>query len=215
MVEIMLISLPGVAQQNPQHPGTPTYDCARADNGTEKTICAHPGLAVLDVELDLAYRALKKRCLDTQDPLVLRALLQEQKRWLRTRNQCHRNADCIARSYHQRIKHLQDWSYARRRRSDLFAGRYYRFAHEYGELKIAPVVQEKGYYRYSLFLTLNNPSHTHCDVNGKAVVSPQNRHQLSAVGLEPDKLDFKRTERGIVIEGDRCGFMKGFLFKVR
>ncbi|KRR20822.1 hypothetical protein CQ14_26360 [Bradyrhizobium lablabi] len=59
---------------------TPTFDCARPDTATKEEICADPDLADNDQRLDRAWKALLPRL----DDVTKRALMEDQRNWLRT-----------------------------------------------------------------------------------------------------------------------------------
>lgn len=77
-------------------------DCAQARTPTELAICADPGLHRQDAELADVYRDLGAARPDERD-----ALRQAQRGWLKVRNACGGNADCIRLQYDSRLNALQ------------------------------------------------------------------------------------------------------------
>lgn len=71
----------------------------RAMNCTETVICATPQLSQLDVEMSSLYHTLQSYS-GRRDA---RRLLQSQRGWLRARNSCGCNANCLVGYYSRRI----------------------------------------------------------------------------------------------------------------
>jgi len=75
-----------------------SFDCAKASIATEFTICDSARLSRLDQEMSALYFAL---------PFAARENIKSaQRRWLRRRNACGYDQDCIARAYRRRIDEL-------------------------------------------------------------------------------------------------------------
>lgn len=77
-----------------------SFDCAKASNFTEHSICDNGELSALDNELARLY---KETVQNTTDASVLK---QEQRDWLTTRNRCT-DVDCIKIAYQQRMQIVQ------------------------------------------------------------------------------------------------------------
>lgn len=77
-----------------------SFDCAKASDFIEHSICDDGELSVLDDELARLY---KEAVQNTTDVNVLK---QEQRDWLTTRNKCT-DMDCIKTTYQQRMQILQ------------------------------------------------------------------------------------------------------------
>ena len=78
--------------------------CARANKTTHFVICRNPALWMLDhCEEDLyaQVRRMAKRS-------VLRAVAQNEADWVRRRNRCRGDVDCIVEEYADRIDELQE-----------------------------------------------------------------------------------------------------------
>ena len=78
-----------------------SFDCARAGTEVERTICAEPRLARLDLVLADAYAQARARAGDGAERLAA-----DQRVWLLRRDRCA-DADCIARAYRERIASLR------------------------------------------------------------------------------------------------------------
>ena len=81
----------------------PSFDCRRAANRRERAICRNEDLAVLDLEMDRAYRQL----LSANHP----GIRSDQRDWLRSRDRaCDPSetivADCLARAMRTRVRYL-------------------------------------------------------------------------------------------------------------
>lgn len=78
---------------------SPSFDCAKASNATEKLICSNRSLAQSDVELMKAYKIAQKKSEPTQ-------LKQSQRAWMAVRNSCM-DVPCVAAAYKQRLSELE------------------------------------------------------------------------------------------------------------
>jgi len=94
-------------QAQPQFPrqANPSFRCTGNLNATERTLCVTPDLADLDREMAQTYRRLRAS-------LRSRArsrLRRDQKNWLKRRNRCRANANCLKDVYYYRIADLNAW----------------------------------------------------------------------------------------------------------
>ncbi|MGL4766519.1 MAG: hypothetical protein ACRCV6_00300 [Formosimonas sp.] len=73
--------------------GLPSFDCNKAKQLSEGTICVHAQLAQLDVQLNNAAQSARFFATDKDkfDTFM--------KKWLKSRNNCADNADCLTQSY--------------------------------------------------------------------------------------------------------------------
>lgn len=76
------------------------FDCSKAKSSTEKTICSTTSLSSLDEILVLSFN---KASAGNSDP---KALKTAQQGWLKTREACASNIDCITKTYTARISEL-------------------------------------------------------------------------------------------------------------
>lgn len=81
-----------------------SFDCSKATTPTERTVCANPGLAATDRELDAAYTSALAYAADD------RALRASQRDWLRDLQLCGEDPFCIEESYADRIAVLDSLS---------------------------------------------------------------------------------------------------------
>lgn len=82
-----------------------SFDCAKAGNLTEQTICANENLATDDEVLGSLYRSIR------ESGLVNKASLQvDQRAWVRERNKCGSNVRCIAMQYEIREGAMCDFN---------------------------------------------------------------------------------------------------------
>ncbi|MDF3887886.1 lysozyme inhibitor LprI family protein [Cupriavidus basilensis] len=77
-------------------------NCDRAATKTEAAICSDENLRRLDMRLSSVYGKLARARSQQRDPLR-----QAQMAWLRTRDQCGTDENCIQGSYEERIEALQ------------------------------------------------------------------------------------------------------------
>jgi uncharacterized protein YecT (DUF1311 family) len=91
------------ASPAPAARNAPSFHCAKASNAVERTVCADPGLAELDVQVAAEY---KKALGLAADKAALRA---NQRQWLRQmHSQCAKaGSQCIQHYYGTRLSQLQ------------------------------------------------------------------------------------------------------------
>lgn len=77
--------------------GSPSFDCTRARQPSERAVCRSPQLSALDVELARAYAAAASRGMTNA---------REQGAWMVQRNRCGNDAGCLASIYRQRLAQL-------------------------------------------------------------------------------------------------------------
>lgn len=85
-----------------QHALAAGMDCTKAASAVEKTICANTALYELDTQMGGAYRSLVK-----VSPQAQTELRTAQRNWLKSRDQCAENVDCLNQSYRERVQSLQ------------------------------------------------------------------------------------------------------------
>jgi uncharacterized protein len=87
-----------------------SFDCAKAAAETEKAICAAPALSVLDEAVSQAFSELRdgfSAAGDGNKDVTLAALIATQRDWLRDRNQCRADIECLTRQHERRLAMLQ------------------------------------------------------------------------------------------------------------
>ncbi len=92
-----------LAGNAPMGPSKPSFDCRAHFSDAEVTICNKPELSLLDNELDQLYTQVLKTISETKR----NALVNEQRNWLKARNECATRADCLAEKYADRIQKLK------------------------------------------------------------------------------------------------------------
>lgn len=99
----VLAATPAVAQTRP------SFDCAKASNSIEKTICASPELSKLDTDLAAAYAALSTRL----DAKAKEHLARDENGWIANRaRECGAFTaamafDCVKYGYADRVERLK------------------------------------------------------------------------------------------------------------
>lgn len=77
-------------------------DCTKAASPVEKTLCANTDLYGLDAQMGSTYRELIDAI-----PQAQPELRKAQRIWLKTRDQCTENIECLEQSYRKRLQSLQ------------------------------------------------------------------------------------------------------------
>lgn len=80
-----------------------SFDCSKATTLTERTVCASPGLAATDRELDAAYQSALANAVDD------RALRESQRAWVKDLQLCGEDPFCIEESYADRMAVLDSF----------------------------------------------------------------------------------------------------------
>lgn len=94
------------------HAQVASFDCAKAETPTEKTICNTPSLGVKDVRMATYYQVIQETR-PAVSGMVFREFRgdqqQRQAAWLKTRrNACGDRVDCLERAYDERLAALKD-----------------------------------------------------------------------------------------------------------
>jgi uncharacterized protein len=86
----------------PAQASAASFDCRRAGTPTERTICANLGLNDRDVRMAQLYDIVRRLV-----PMGTRgAIMDRQAVWIRERNRCGGNVNCIGQAYDRRIREL-------------------------------------------------------------------------------------------------------------
>ena len=80
----------------------PAFDCAKAGNAAEQTICANVALARLDRELSATF----SRQIFYADDVAEKDLRDSQRTWLKRRNDCGSSVVCLTGAYRSRMDAL-------------------------------------------------------------------------------------------------------------
>jgi uncharacterized protein len=91
LVTALLLAVIGVA---PNHIHAASFDCGVARTPVERAICSNPSLGALDSQLADLYRAVREAERDSQ------------RAWLRQRNECGGDVNCLTRKYYERLEQL-------------------------------------------------------------------------------------------------------------
>ena len=79
-----------------------SFDCAKAQNKAEQTICRHQALNDADVKMTTSYQILGHLL-----AMGSRGALYDQQRdWLKRRNQCAAQVSCLSQVYQQQQQYL-------------------------------------------------------------------------------------------------------------
>jgi von Willebrand factor type D domain len=95
--------LAAAALEDRQKAFAPSFNCERAKIPAEHAICENASLASKDVEMDALYRNL----VQTSDSSTGANWKSQQLRWLKARNTCMADVNCLIAEYDRRINELQ------------------------------------------------------------------------------------------------------------
>ncbi|CAL1689884.1 hypothetical protein MMB232_00003 [Brevundimonas subvibrioides] len=95
------VPAPPVRRADTPPPARPSFDCRRARNSAERTICADPGLADLDVAMARRYARMQNNV----DGKAAQILRDEQREWLRRRDACETRS-CLTLMYETRAARM-------------------------------------------------------------------------------------------------------------
>ena len=84
-----------------------SFDCRKASGCVEEVICQSPQLARLDSEMADLYFSLRRQ----SSRAGAKQLLDSQRAWLRSRNTCGCDANCLVSHYNERIQLFRDVMY--------------------------------------------------------------------------------------------------------
>lgn len=87
----------------------PSFDCQKDTGLTEQVICANPELGNLDAEMSRHYFDLIND--GGVAPDTRQWAKQSQRAWLRERNGCGANFDCLRNVYQRRVNELSGTLY--------------------------------------------------------------------------------------------------------
>lgn len=83
-----------------------SFDCSKASNLYEKTICSNPNLSSLDDQLAIVYKNARAKSADPE------ALKKAQIDWIKATRQCTSDTSCIEKAYKDRMAVLSGGSQA-------------------------------------------------------------------------------------------------------
>jgi uncharacterized protein len=89
----------------------PSFACRNLEHDAERTICNSAYLSRLDRRMARKYNELAVGMKAYSDYESLRELRATQRQWLKERNACGSDKDCIAARYQERLNVLGDWEY--------------------------------------------------------------------------------------------------------
>ncbi len=108
--ELQQTSAPDPVAPDPGQRISPSFDCAAANSAAERVICANNQLASLDralgAEYEMAVRNITSPAVGGSVADVL-AFKKEQRTWLRDRDACRGDEDCLFAAYQSRLKVIE------------------------------------------------------------------------------------------------------------
>lgn len=155
-----------------------SFDCQRADTATENLICSTPAISQLDEKLSESYtRALKSHPAPSE-------LRQAQLKWLKeVRNRCT-DADCLIKTYRNRLSQLEQLTLTRQNKGS-------SDPHGQNPLEIVQTTKE-----------FRNDDHPAIQRNGRAIFSQFDR---SGNTFEIVALNFVTMKTEVLANGLRGG----------
>lgn len=83
-----------------------SFSCDKAETATEKAICKNRTLASLDASVSRSYRWYRKEAASLNNSDLQTKLVSQQKEWLKQRNVCADDTDCLQKSMQDRLESL-------------------------------------------------------------------------------------------------------------
>ena len=83
-----------------------SFNCDKAVTDTEKVICRNRSLASLDASVSRSYSGYRKEALRLNNRDLESKLVTQQKEWLKKRNVCVNDTDCLQKSMQERLESL-------------------------------------------------------------------------------------------------------------
>lgn len=161
----------------------PSFNCAKAETATEKSICSNDRLARLDRAIAAAFRQLKADMAVAEEMIA-----EEQTEFLKRRNACGADVPCLDRKMEARRQQLS----LERGKSDpreAFIGRY---RNKDGWMIVRRTLDEK----YEILgQTVGQRGRWMCDIEGDISVA-KNGHVIAEAGEEGDSHPVRLTMRG-------------------
>ncbi len=195
----------GIGCVGAQPHGRPSFDCRKASNPTEKSICANDELAKLDRDLASLWRGIIHSFTDDGQ---LAEIKVDQKRWIARRDECGERADCIANHYREEI--------------DRFNGKDKEYpvagVFEVKDIGDAALYPHDGGYLVSIHTADPKSGSWTCEVNGTAtadgaglrVISGDETFAADAKG--PDILLVTPSPEVRAVASKNCGLNGTFAF---
>jgi uncharacterized protein len=103
MLRAILILLAAAVATSPA--AAASFNCKKAKLPAEIAVCADPSLSTADEELARQFGPL----IEIGGPDDVKAIKKEEDAWLKSRNACASDKQCIARRYQERLKQLGEW----------------------------------------------------------------------------------------------------------
>lgn len=184
----------------------PSFNCKKAATAVEKTICTNDTLARLDRKLGEIWKSFIGA---SNDDAFKSRLRQDQTLWVKLRDKCQNNVDCISSAYQQRLAVLGE-----DKRLSVFAGQYEKKG--IGIMTVYPIENKN----YLIAIQTADPEQGAwtCEITGTAT---ENGNQLlltvgsdyfsarlidtDAITIDPNTEAFKAAE-------NNCGLNGGFFY---
>lgn len=83
-----------------------SFDCSKAGTMVEKTICSSVGLAAYDTSLAQTYTQARNYYRSQNDAAAANELSHSQKTWLKLRDSCNDNVECLEKTMSNRVSDI-------------------------------------------------------------------------------------------------------------
>ncbi|WP_036248281.1 lysozyme inhibitor LprI family protein [Methylobacter sp. BBA5.1] len=187
----------------------PSFNCKKATTAVEKTICANDTLARLDRKLGEIWKGFIDA--SNNDTFISR-LRQDQARWIKLRDKCKNDIDCISSAYQQRLAVL-----GADKKLSVFAGQYEK--KDIGIMTVYPT----GNKNYLISIQTADPEQGAwtCEITGTAT---ENGNQLlvtvgsdhfTARSIDADTITIDPNTEAFKVAENNCGLNGGFFYTYR
>jgi uncharacterized protein len=203
---ILAISLLLTANLVQAEVSAPSFNCKKATTSVEKTICANDTLARLDRKLGEIWKSFIDA---SNDDAFKSRLRQDQALWVKLRDKCQNDIDCISNAYQQRLA-----VFGADKNLSVLAGQYEK--KDIGIMTVYPTEDKN----YLITIQTADPEQGAwtCEITGTAT---ENGNQLlitvgadhftarltdaDAITIDPNTESFKAAE-------NNCGLNGGFFY---
>ncbi len=181
---------------------SPSFDCLKAGSKTEEAICANENLAQLDKHLAKVWKNL---LLKFDEKPYKNQLKKEQSLWIKQREKCINDIQCIEKTYQKRIDLLSG-----RQAERQFAGQFEVAKEGVGRITIYPT--ENGLYFVRIQTMEPLEAKWVCDLTAKAtakdsILTIEVDHKSFPAFLEvPGMLEIPAIKEVFSASNDYCGW---------
>ncbi|HPS29571.1 MAG TPA: hypothetical protein PLZ43_04905 [bacterium] len=180
---------------------SPSYDCGKASNYVEKTICKHSGLSILDCKLAQQYRTLMRISGSNSEHK------KAQRSWISERSEC-KDVNCIEDKFLSRLEKLNILLSGQSLKS--FSGKYFlgNNCDNPGNEGVLEIQQQNDAAIKFSIGTAGASMHTG-DIDGVAYI---NKNKAEFDDKNGCKITFKISTHSIIVTDEGCSLYGGARF---